>query len=414
MDSRFINSVVMDSKGLFERFRDQDTKVIFGGRKNFIKRCKGQITREEFNKKRLVPLCSIGQKTTGTSVVKGNSKFKLTDDLSQVIFKTHLGKIKLDLCGVNNTNIRYKLSRIYKHQTLGDTPITYKLDLDYIYISFDEGVILKCEKTHKQIKNRVLGIDLNPNYVGWSIVDWKSENEFVVIKSGVYSMKYINDKEISLKKGKLSSEHPKRIHLVNKRKREMFEVVKNLINKSIYYQVDIVVLEDLSITPKDSGYGKRFNRLVNNQWCRESLVSNLQKRCNIFGIKLLTVKPQYSSFIGNFLFRSLNLPNMVLASIEVGRRGYEFYNQYIIKSKEIKKNIIQPDLDKFKSLKTKSLEEFGLKDEFKDLVELYCFFKKSKLLYRLSVDDYLPQFSSLVSHKSRVKYLDFGKVWMKG
>ena len=55
-------------------------------------------------------------------------------------------------------------------------------------------------------------------------------------------------------------------------------------------------------------------------------MNNLAKRCNIYNIKLLKVKSEYSSFIGNFLYRSLNLPDMVLASIEIGRRGYEFYN----------------------------------------------------------------------------------------
>jgi hypothetical protein len=49
---------------------------------------------------------------------------------------------------------------------------------------------------------------------------------------------------------------------------------------------------------------------------------------------LLEVKPEYSSFIGNFLFRSLNKPDMVLASIELSRRGYEYFNQYIVKLKE--------------------------------------------------------------------------------
>ena len=74
----------------------------------------------------------------------------------------------------------------------------------------------------------------------------------------------------------------------------------------------------------------------------------------------MKVKPEYSSFIGNFLYRSLNLPDMVLASIEIGRRGYEFYNQYISKTKEIKKNIIKPDLSMFNKLYLKSLEEFKL------------------------------------------------------
>ena len=47
----------------------------------------------------------------------------------------------------------------------------------------------------------------------------------------------------------------------------------------------------------------------------------------------MKVKPGYSSFIGNFLYRSLNLPDMILVSIEIERRGYEFYNYYISKTK---------------------------------------------------------------------------------
>jgi hypothetical protein len=82
----------------------------------------------------------------------------------------------------------------------------------------------------------------------------------------------------------------------------------------------------LKINSDDKNKGKKFNKLVNNLWNRNALVNNLIKRCNIFNIKLLKVKPEYSSFIGNFLYRSLNLPDMVLASIELGRRAYEFYN----------------------------------------------------------------------------------------
>ncbi|WQJ51989.1 MAG: hypothetical protein [Hatfieldvirus porci] len=117
--------------------------------------------------------------------------------------------------------------------------------------------------------------------------------------------------------------------------------------------------------------------------------------------------PEYSSFIGNFLYRSLNLPDMILASIELSRRAYEFYNQYISKTKEIKKNIVRPSLVMFKKLYTKSLEEFGLQSTYHDLVELYYFFKKSKMMYRLSIDKFNLQFSSLFSTKSYVGQFNF-------
>ena len=98
---------------------------------------------------------------------------------------------------------------------------------------------------------------------------------------------------------------------------------------------------------------------------------------------------------------------MILASIEIGRRGYEFYNQYISKTKQIKKNIMKPDLSMFNRLYLKSLEEFKLQSTYEDLVELYYFFKKSKMMYRLSIDKFYLQFSSLFSNTSYIKYFCF-------
>ena len=98
---------------------------------------------------------------------------------------------------------------------------------------------------------------------------------------------------------------------------------------------------------------------------------------------------------------------MILASIEIGRRGYEFYNQYISKTKDIKKNIIKPDLNMFNRLYLKSLEEFNLQPTYKDLIELYYFFKKSKMMYRLSIDQFNLQFSRLFSNTSYIKYFNF-------
>ena len=100
----------------------------------------------------------------------------------------------------------------------------------------------------------------------------------------------------------------------------------------------------------------------------------------------MKVVPQYSSFVGNFLFRSLELPDPILASIEIGRRGVEFKQQYLDKSKDESRNIVQPDLKKFDDLVTKSLEEFGLaRESFKDLISLYYVFNKkdSKMMYRV-------------------------------
>ena len=372
-------------------------KVIFGGKKNYFDRLKNNISKEQFKQKRLSSIYSIGEVINKS--VKGNRKFYIEQDLENIIFKPNkLTKINLQLIGLNKR--KQILSKLYEKQERKEIKIAYKLDLEYIYIIFDETDIYNYET--KFIKNRVLALDLNPNYIGWSIVDWKSESEFDVIKSGVYSIKKLNDKDFDLKHKGYSSESKQRKYISDKRNFEILQIVKNIVNKSIYYKCQLISIEDLNIKTSDKELGKRFNKLVNNSWCRNAFVNNLTKRCNIHNIKLLKVKPEYSSFIGNFLYRSLNLPDMVLASIEIGRRGYEFYNQYISKTKQIKKNIIRPNLSMFNKLYLKSLEEFKLQLIYKDLIELYYFFKKSKIKYRLSIDDFNLQFSRFTSYKSYI------------
>ena len=405
LDSWFIQSANYESKFLYNLIGDK--KVIFGGRKNFIKRCQHKISYDEYNSYRFQPLYSYGEKKSGTKTVHGNRKFKLSDDLTFITLKLKERKIKINLPKYLHSNIKYILKKIYKHQILDDTPITYKIDYNYVYIQFDESIILNKNNNLNKIQNSILSLDLNPNYIGWSIVDWKSESEFNVIKSGVYSIKKLNDKDFTLKNKGYSSESKQRKYISDKRNFETLQIVKNIVNKSIYYKCQIISIEDLNIKSSDKELGKKFNKLVNNLWCRNVFVNNLTKRCNIHNIKLLKVKPEYSSFIGNFLYRSLNLPDMVLASIEIGRRGYEFYNQYISKTKQIKKNIVKPDLNMFNRLYLKSLEEFKLQSIYKDLIELYYFFKKSKMMYRLSIDQFNLQFSSLFSNTSYIGYFCF-------
>ena len=375
-------------------------KVIFGGKKNYFQRLKNNISKEQFKLKRLSPIYSIGEVINKS--VKGNRKFHIEQNLENISFKPNRKlNINLQLIGLNKR--KQILSKLYQKQERKEIKIAYKLDLEYIYIIFEETDIYNYEA--KFIKNRVLSLDLNPNYIGWSIVDWKSESEFDVIKSGIYSIKKLNDKDFNLKNKGYNLEYSERKYISNKRKFETLQIVKNIVNKSIYYKCQLISIEDLNIKTSDKELGKRFNKLVNNSWCRNIFVNNLTKRCNIHNIKLLKVKPEYSSFIGNFLYRSLNLPDMILASIEIGRRGYEFYNQYISKIKQIKKNIIQPDLNMFNWLYLKSLEEFKLQPTYKDLVKLYYFFKKSKLKYRLSIDSFNLQFSSFYSNTSLIVFI---------
>ena len=407
MNSSFKGSALQEARTLLkvwdskkEQFKNY---LIFGGRKAFLDRIKGNISKEELRERRLQKLCCVGQAAT-----RGNIMFSIQEDFNILFKPTRKEHITLEVLDSQKKRYSRELKALYIKSFLEKKyPITYHLDNDFVYLSFDETILKNENKELNQISNRVMALDLNPNYIGWSIVDWVSSSEFKVIKSGIYSFKNLNDKEKEFKDLKLSSEHSKRKYISNKRRTEVFEVSKNLINKALYYKCQIFSVEDLNIQFKDSGLGKSLNKLINNQWIRTDLVSNLEKCCNIFGIKFLKVKPEYSSFIGNFLYRSLNLPDMILASIEIGRRAFEFYNQYVSKKFEIRKNIVRPSLVDFRTLYLKSLEEFELQPVYKDLIELYYFFKKSKMLYRLSLDKFNLEFSSCFSIKSQLSHISF-------
>ena len=404
--SAFKNSALIEARTLLKSWNSKkgnSKNLIFGGRKSFLDRIKGNISREELQERRLQKLCCIGQ-----AEKHGNIMFSIQEDFNILFKPTRKEHIVLEVLDSQKKRYSRELKAIYIKSFLEKKyPITYHLDNDFVYLSFDETILKNENKELETISNRVMALDLNPNYIGWSIVDWVSSSEFKIVKSGIYNFKSLNDKEKELKDLKLDSSHPKRKYLNNKRRTEVFEVSKNLINKALYYKCQIFSVEDLNIQTKDTNLGKSFNKLINNQWIRTDLILNLQKRCNIFGIKFLKVKPEYSSFIGNFLYRSLNLPDMVLASIEISRRAFEFYNQYIIKSKEIRKNIVRPSLVDFRTLYLKSLEEFELQPIYKDLIELYYFFKKSKMLYRLSLDKFCLEFSSCFSIKSQLSHISF-------
>ena len=73
-----------------------------------------------------------------------------------------------------------------------------------------------------------------------------------------------------------------------------------------------VFIEDLCF--KTSSSIKISNRKNKNLWKRELFINNLTKRLNILGIRIYSVNPAYSSFIGNLMY---DYTDAVNASIEI-------------------------------------------------------------------------------------------------
>ena len=399
IDTTFKNSALYDAKQIFNKFGNK--KLVFGGKKLFLDRIKNLISKEEFKLKKLRPLQVIGIAKT-----KGNCKFQILSE-KEVLFKPcRKEHFILNLKNVGK-NYQRKLKALILEQEKHSIPITYKLDLEYVYITFDESTIKKVNIRPK-LKNRIFAIDMNPNYIGWSVVDWKSEKSYKLIKSGLISLKSLNDYENNLK---VSSDSSEKKYTVNKRKFEIIEIGYELTKLANHFRCQTFSLESLNIKSSDKSKGRKFNRLVNNQWNRNFLVHILEKNCKLYEIHFQKVLANYSSFLGNLVYREEKLPDPCLASIEIGRRGYEFYHQYVVKDKEKIKNIIFDKLENVKDRITKSLEEFGYSDTFESLSDLYYKLKKRKCNYRFSLEEALKMhqksFSSLKHSKSMCNFVIF-------
>ena len=389
-----IQCAIKEAKQLYSA---NGSGIVFGGRKNFIRRCKCKITKDEWRKKKLGSFCVLGE-----APQKGNRNFRIDAENNRIVFQpnknihinlSYSGKLHGEYAKIINS------AEILQNNKLA--PITYRIDLEYVYISLDENKCMEISR-FDAIQNRIFAVDLNPNYIGWSVTEWQDDSVYKLIDSGTVSIKNINDLEIKLKSRKLASDHPDMLYISNKRDHEVFEISKFLVDKAAHYKCRVFTVEDLDMKPSEHKKGIQYNRLVNNQWNRNKLVNNISKRCNLLSIRFLKVIPSYSSFIGNILYRSERLPDMVLASIEIGRRGYEFNKQYVEKRKPIQKNIIQPILtERLGNILRQSLEELPYDGPVSSLVDLFYQIKKSGLKYRLSFGEN-QKFSRFFSSKSGV------------
>lgn len=344
LDSWFTQSAIRSGIGMFKSdFATNRTKRIFGGKKNFNRRCKNFISNQEWKEKRLLPLYVIGE-----APQKGNRKFNF--DYYSITFKPYKGKkIEINLPKMNSN-----WSELWKEAIILATnkviPITVFLTADHICLTFDDKIVKKSIKTKpKPIKNRYAGIDLNPNYIGISVFD---NNKLI-------DTKLFNLSELT---GKCKNE--------NKIKHETREI-SNAIGKWLtHLRVNRVFIEELNFKQGSLNKGKNLNRLCKNQWKRSDFTSTLEKH-----FKLYSINAAYTSTIGNIL--EPTLPDPIAASSAIAKRGYELV---IKKSKKF-----YPELPSIKELKDRWKEtEFP---DFNSWKELHDFIKNSNLRYRVPIPE---------------------------
>jgi len=295
--------------------RGQD-KLIFGSKHSWKEFNQGKISKDElFTIRNTRPLSFYGDSNSRF----GNRKFELDIDNSQFIFKpnrkTHY---KLNINSGRRYNDLLKIQIISEQRLM---PISYRLSDKHIYITFDES-FLKTE-THIFKKDRVASLDLNPNYIGFTILD----NGQDIVYKEVIDLVDLN-----------------KTHDSNKKDYEVIHIAKKLSKLCKHYQVEFVGLEDLNMVSKNHGKGRMLNRLLNNTWNRNLFSNNFIKRLNILGIKNHKIAAAYSSTIGCLQYPEET--DSIAAALEIGRRAYVYKKRYLDKDKNfLNEGVIYPILD---------------------------------------------------------------------
>ena len=389
LDATIIQNTCEKAKHTFKN--NENNKVIFGGKNNYFRYIKGLISKEEYKNKKNIPFYIRGQENS-----YGNRKFRLNTKVRELFFQPnrkekYVLKFKLD-----NKRLR-ELEILENKCKLCEGSINVGIDLNYIYLSFEETLINY--QPIESIENRILSIDLNPNYIAYVICDYNEEARKNIITKEIISIKNLNDKD---KKKNYKDKENKlnyRKYLNNKKKTEILEISKYIIDKAKHYKIESIVIEDLNIKSSNKNLSKRFNKLCNNDWIRNAFVNNLSKRCNIYGIRLQKVLACYSSFIGQLTNKDEF--DSIAAAMELGRRGNLFIRNYI-KSKN-KIDVVYPRFD-IRNLMDQWKKKLNFDENIKDWKSLYNKIKETKQSYRFLFDENKNSLSSfsLNSYKSFV------------
>ena len=365
------NSSIRAAQGLYKLNRE--TKVCFG---QFDRYNKGLITKEELKASRNMGIMSEGEMNQ-----RGNRLFRVDAANSKIIYK-RAAKEHYDLEIVEKLSDKRKkiLSKIELMMLEKKIPISIKVKRDKIYLTYDETIVEKEKQLKNLFSNRVLGIDLNPNYFGISIIEFDRKDNFKAIFKEVIDLN-----ELQLKSK-------------DKIRHELYEIDHHILKLCKTWHCGKVSVEDLKLKKSKKFWNKKLNKVCKNKFRYGIVKSHLATLCSTYGVECIEVNAAYSSIAGNFLHGNATTPDMVAASIEIARRAY----------KKFQKGWFYP------SFVSKQKMQQVLGNQWKEELELGCtswkglgdIIKKSKLRYRFQLQSSNAVFSKTYVRKG-ISVYDF-------
>ena len=365
------NSALRNANGLFAL--NKNKKVHFG---KFLRFKRGLISKDELKDSKNTGIISEGETNQ-----KGNRLFKIDIENSKFIYKRackeHYDLKIVEKLNDKRRNILQKLEVLMSEKKI---PVTIRLKKDHVYLSYDEKVVEKEKQFKGLFKNRILGIDLNPNYFGISIIEFNHQDKYRVIHKEVIDL------------NELQKQSKNKIH------HELYEINHHILKLCKTWKVSKLAIEDLNFKKSNKFWSKDLNRLCRNKFRYSFVKSHLNTLCNVYGVELIEVNAAYSSIIGNFKHGNESCPDMVAASIEIARRAYKKFQKRWIYPKIVKDQRIQQVLG------NQWKKELML--DYMSWKGLSGIIKKSKLKYRFQLQPSNAVFSKNYLKKF-IQILDF-------
>ncbi|MBR2881991.1 MAG: hypothetical protein IKN15_03080 [Bacteroidaceae bacterium] len=367
-NSWFIQSAIKEAAALYKM--NGEKRILFGGKNNLYQYLKGLIDKTTFKYRRMFPVGIQGEKLR-----RGNRLFVFDLDNQRLTYKPSKERhVEIRFLPMKK-NIAEELAKVQELAEHNKITVSVKMSDKYVWLTYDESLIHDARYKALQFK-RVLGIDMNPNYIGLSVIEFNKNDEFKVLHKKVFDLC-----KLTISSGKASTESTSK-YLTNKLKHETIAIAHEISKLVDVWKCKTVAIEDLSIKPKDLNKGKRLNRLCNNKWERRLFVNKFKMLANLHKFNLIEVNPAYSSIVGNFVYGNENTPDMVAASIEIARRAYKkfnkgwFYPRFNIQFRDEQWKQTLGTVENWKALFSK-IKETGLKYRFllRDYVQNAVFSK---------------------------------------
>ena len=326
LNTRQISDGTLQAQALFNRVKNK--KVIFGGRGNWDRLIKDQITKEVWQDKRDNQIYSRGDITK-----KQNPNIRLLNKNGDFFIRVTMGtrrfeEYKLFIPAKFKERLLslFASAEPYNVRLLKKDPKHYRVIIDYEVTDPEPKI---------DFSNGSIGVDANPNRVAISEVspDGNLIRSFTILNNRIFFAS------------------------TRKRNYQIGCIVKEITSYALKHK-KAIIFENLRFKKEFEYQGRKFNR-IKSTFLWKKLLTLLERKCIENAIMYRKINPAFTSIIGRFKYQKMyNFSIHESSAYVIARRGLGFNEKlslYKYPSKVVKELVLDHAGDRTKRIHTWAL-----------------------------------------------------------